>query len=191
VGHFQVRNRGTAGGSVAHADPAGEYPAAALTLDATFEAASVGGVRSIPAAEFFTGTWTTQLADDELLTAVTFPVWQGRTGFAVEELARRHGDFAVAGAMVGVEVGDDGTVSHCAIGLFGVAPTPERAAAAENAAKGAGVHDVSAEELGTHAVSTLRRVTSDLHASADYRTHVAAVMVARAWRRAVSEVNSD
>ena len=126
IGHFQIRNRGTVGGSLAHADPAAEYPAVALALDAELEAASPRGRRTIPAAEFFSGLWTTELAEDEILTGVRFPVWEGRCGHAVEELARRHGDFAIAGAVVSVQLDGD-RVQRCAIGLLGLGSTPERA----------------------------------------------------------------
>ena len=108
IGHFQIRNRGTIGGSIAHADPAAEYPAVALALDAELEAQSPTGRRTIPASGFFHGTWSTDLADDEVLVGVGFPVWEGRCGYAVEELARRHGDFALAGAVVAVQLDDDG-----------------------------------------------------------------------------------
>ena len=106
IGHFQIRTRGTLGGAIAHADPAAEYAAVALALDATIEAVSPRGRRQIPASEFFTGLWETALAVDEILTAVGFPVWSGRCGFAVQEFARRHGDFAIAGATVAVELDD-------------------------------------------------------------------------------------
>ena len=102
IGHFQIRNRGTIGGSIAHADPASELPAVALALDATMEIDGPGGHREVAASDFFESTWTTALGDDELLTAIRFPVWSGRVGFAVEEIARRHGDFALVGAAVGV-----------------------------------------------------------------------------------------
>src|SRR6478736_7416298 len=107
IGHFQIRTRGTLGGAIAHADPAAEYAAVALALDATVEAVSPRGGRQIPAAEFFTGLWETSLQADELLTAVAFPVWSGRCGFAVREFARRHGDFAIAGATVAVQLDGD------------------------------------------------------------------------------------
>ena len=119
VGHFQIRNRGTIGGSLAHADPAAEYPAVAVALDAELEALSPRGTRRIPASAFFTGLWGTVLEPDELLTGVTFPVWSGRCGFAVEELARRHGDFAISGAAVAVELDGDNHVRRCGIGLIG------------------------------------------------------------------------
>ena len=113
IGHFQIRNRGTLGGSLAHADAAAEYPAVALALDAELEAQSPRGRRTIPAAQFFTGMWSTELAEDEVVTGVTFPVWGDRSGYAVEELARRHGDFAIAGATVAIELDDGARISRC------------------------------------------------------------------------------
>jgi carbon-monoxide dehydrogenase medium subunit len=187
IGHFQIRNRGTIGGSLAHADPAAEYPAVALALDAELEAQSPRGRRTIPAGEFFLGLWTSALTEDEVLTGVTFPVWTGRTGCAVEELARRHGDFAIAGAVVAVELDENDRVRRSAIALLGMGSTPERGSAAESAVNGAAVDDVDAGEVGQAAVSGLDAVPSDLHGSSAYRTRVGAAMVARAWTRAVEE----
>ncbi|MGP0031274.1 MAG: FAD binding domain-containing protein [Acidimicrobiales bacterium] len=187
VGHFQIRNRGTVGGSVAHADPAAEYPAVARTLDATMEVASPSGRRTVAAAEFFEGLWTTTMAPDEVLTGITFPVWPGRTGFAVEELARRHGDFALAGAMVALSLDGNDRVQRCAVGLFGLGSVPERAAGAEAAAAGRAAGDVDPAELGRLATAGLQGVPDDLHGSATYRTEVGAVMVARAWVAAAGE----
>ncbi len=187
VGHFQIRNRGTIGGSLAHADPAAEYPAVAVALDAELEAVSPRGTRRIPAGAFFTGLWGTALEPDELLTGVTFPVWSGRCGFGVEELARRHGDFAIAGAAVAVELDGDGHVRRCGIGLIGLGPTPVRAAKAEAAASGAAVADLDPLEVGRLAVADLDAVPSDLHGSSAYRTRIGAVMVARAWAAAGKE----
>jgi len=187
IGHFQIRNRGTVGGTLAHADPAAEYPAVALALDAEVEVLSPAGPRRVPAAEMFTGLWSTALGADELLTAVTFPVWSGRCGFAVRELARRHGDFAIAGAVVAVELDAEDRCRRCAIALMGLGPTPIRAHAAEVAATGTVVADVDPEELGRSAVADLDEVPSDLHSSAGHRTHVGALMVARAWAAATEE----
>ena len=187
IGHFQIRTRGTLGGAVAHADPAAEYAAAALALDATIEATSARGDREIPAAEFFTGLWENALAPDEILRAVRFPVWSGRCGFAVHEFARRHGDFAIAGATVGVQLDDDDVVTRCGIGLLGLGSTPERGSAAERAITGRPVSDVTAEEIGALAMSELADVPSDLQGSASYRTRVGAAMVARAWTDATRE----
>lgn len=191
IGHFQIRNRGTIGGSLAHADAAAEYPAVALTLDAELEAQSPRGRRTIPAEKFFTGLWSTDLAADELLTGVTFPVWGGRCGFAIEEFARRHGDFAVAGAVVAVELGTDDRISRCRLGLFGLGVTPERARSAEAALTGSDVAGVSADDVGRTAVQALESIPSDLHGSADYRRRVGAAMVARAWQRAIQEARGD
>jgi len=187
IGHFQIRNKGTVGGSIAHADPAAEYPAVALTLDAEIEAISPRGRRTIPASEFFVGFWTSALESDEVLASVRFPVWSGRTGFAVKEFARRHGDFALAGAVVGVEIGGDETVTRCAIGLIGLGPTPLRAAVAEQAAIGTAVAELDVAALGLAAVSDLDEVPSDLHGSADYRKRVGAAMVERALNEAIEE----
>jgi carbon-monoxide dehydrogenase medium subunit len=191
IGHFQIRNRGTIGGSIAHADAAAEYPAVALALDAEIEAYSPRGLRTIPAGEFFTGWWSTELAPDEVLTGIAFPHRRGRSGFAIEELARRHGDFAIAGAVVAVELDDDDTVRHCGIGLFGLGPMVQRAAAAEAALSGVAAGEVRAEELGEAAMSGLESVPSDLHGPAEYRRRVGAAMVARAWEKAVEEARSE
>jgi carbon-monoxide dehydrogenase medium subunit len=187
IGHFQIRNRGTIGGSIAHADPAAEYPAVVLTLEAELEMLSTAGRRTVPATKFFSGMWSTALGDDELLTAVTFPVWTGRCGFAVREFARRHGDFAMAGAAVAVELDDHDRVRRCNIGLLGLGPTPERASAAEAAVRGTSVDDIDADEIGRLAVSTLESVPSDLHGSSAYRRRVGAAMAAAAWRAASQE----
>ncbi|HEY8218021.1 MAG TPA: FAD binding domain-containing protein, partial [Acidimicrobiia bacterium] len=148
IGHTQIRNRGTIGGSLAHADPASELPAVALALDADFEVASSGGRRTVPAAEFFEGTWTTCLGDDELLIACSFPVWEGRCGFAFDEIARRSGDFALAGVGAAVELGPDGTVQRCALGMLGVASTPVRAPEAEASVLGRAPTGADLEEVG-------------------------------------------
>jgi len=199
IGHFQIRNRGTVGGSLAHADAAAEYPAVALALDATIEALSPRGPRTIPAAEFFTGIWSTALAPDELLTGVSFPaavdvqgggIPGGGQGFAIEEFARRSGDFAVAGACVAVGLDAEGRVGASGIGLFGLGPTVLRAAAAETAVLGRSAVDIDPVEVGRAAVADLDAVPSDLHGTASYRKKVGAAMVARAWENAVKEAAS-
>jgi len=189
IGHFQIRSRGTLGGSIAHADPAAEYPAVALALDATMEALSPRGRRTIAASDFFDGLWSTTLEPDELLVGVSFPVWGGRSGFAIEEFARRHGDFAIAGAAVGVELDGGDRIARCAIGLFGLGSTPERAAAAEAELTGRPVAEVAPEEVGRLATAGLESVPSDLHGSARYRERVAVAMVSRAWTAAAGEAH--
>lgn len=189
IGHFQIRNRGTVGGSIAHADPAGEYPAVALALDAELDCASTRGRRTIPAAEYFTGLWSTSMEPDEMLVGIRFPKWNGRHGFAVEEFARRHGDFAIAGAVVGVQLDADDRVQRCAIGLLGLGSTPVRASAAESAAIGKSVSDIDGKDLGAQAMTGLDEVPSDLQGSAAYRKRVGAAMLARAWDAACGEAN--
>jgi aerobic carbon-monoxide dehydrogenase medium subunit len=187
VGHFQIRNRGTLGGSIAHADAAGEYPAVALTLDAVIEVLSPRGRREIAAADFFTGLWETTMEPDEVLTGVRFPLWNSRSGFSVHEFARRHGDFAIAGALVAVQLDDQNRVSRCAIGLLGLGSTPRRATAAEQSAIGKPVNELAAEEIGQAAMTGLDDIPTDLQGSASYRTQVGAAMAARAWTQAVRE----
>ncbi|MBB5915495.1 carbon-monoxide dehydrogenase medium subunit [Nocardia transvalensis] len=191
IGHFQIRNRGTIGGAIAHADAAGEYPVVALTLDAEIETHSPRGPRTIPAASFFTGMWTTALADDEIVTSLIFPAWHGRCGFAIEEFARRSGDFALAGATVAVRLDADSRIDRCAIGLFGLAPTPVRAHAAEALATGRAADAVAAAEIGAAATDELESIPADVHGTAGYRRRVGAAMVTRAWRRAVQEASND
>jgi aerobic carbon-monoxide dehydrogenase medium subunit len=187
IGHLQIRNRGTVGGSIAHADPAAEYPAVALALDASLDVLSPRGARTVAASDFFTGVWSTSLEADELLVGVSFPVWSGRCGFAVEEYARRHGDYAIAGAAVAVELDGDDTVSRCAIGLIGMSATPLRATGAEAMAVGSAADAVGGDELGRVAATEAEDVPSDLHGSAGYRRRVCAAVVSRAWSRAVEE----
>lgn len=181
IGHFQTRNRGTIGGSIAHADPVSELPAVALALDATIEAAGPNGTRRITAKDFFVSTWQTSLADNEILAAVEFPVWTGHCGFAVEEIARRHGDFAIAGATVGVELDGDRIVK-AAIAMFGLGPTPLRAYDAEAAL----LAGSDAAEAGRIAATGLTP-SDDIHATAQYRKDVAAVLVRKALTNALKE----
>ncbi len=187
IGHFQIRNRGTVGGSLAHADPASELPAVALALGATFDVAGPNGTRSIAAADFFTGTWSTALEPDEIVTAVSFPVRGERTGSAIHEMARRHGDFAIAGAVANMSLDAAGRVSAAAISLFGVASTPVRATGAEAALVGAAPADINTLEIGRLALAD-QEPTDDIHATGPQRAriaaHVTGIVVARALEEA-------
>jgi carbon-monoxide dehydrogenase medium subunit len=177
IGHFQIRNRGTVGGSMAHADPASEFPAVALALGAEFEIAGAGGARRcVGADDFFVGTWTTALEAEELLASVRFPVWGRGCGFAIEEVARRHGDFALAG--VACAVGPD----RVGLALFGVASTPVRAVAAERLL----VAGASAGEVAQAAVQDLDP-PGDVHATGATRTRIARHLVVRAVEQARAE----
>ena len=187
IGHFQIRNRGTIGGSIAHADPASELPAVALALDATMEVVGPQGNRRVSASAFFDSTWQTTLAEGEVLTAIEFPVWTGRCGFAIEEVARRHGDFALVGATVGLQLDGD-RVTRATIAMLGVGATPLRRADAEAALVAAGA-GADLDEIGDIAASGLEP-SDDIHASGAYRKHVAATVVRRALTRALAEARS-
>lgn len=185
VGHYQIRNRGTVGGSLAHADPASEYPAVALALDAELEITSTRGTRRVAAEDFFVGTWTTAIAPDELLVATRFPAVSGSCGFAVDEVARRFGDFALAGVACAIRCDDAGAVAGAAIALFGVAATAVRAPAAEAAlVAGASVADVAHEAV--------RHVDppDDVHASGATRVRIARAVVTRAVTAALEEARA-
>ncbi len=191
IGHFQIRNRGTLCGSIAHADPSAEYPAVAVALGAEMEIVSRRGSRTVSAEDFFVGFWTTTLRADELLAAVAFPVWKGRCGFGFQEFARRHGDFALSGAAIGIEADADDRITGCRIALMGMGLIPERARAAESAALHSKIGEISAKELGQIANSELESIPSDVHGSAAYRKRIGAAMVERAWQEARSEVMND
>jgi len=188
IGHFQIRNRGTVGGSVCHADPAAEYPAVAVTLDAELELASVRGTRTVGATEFFTGPLMTVAEPDEILTEIRFggdSSWHAQ-GSAIVEMARRQGDFALAGAACVVDVDSAGRAQNLRLALFGVAPTPVRARSAERAARGVAAADLDPVAVGQAAVAEVPFV-SDIHADAGYRERVAAHLAGQAVGRALQE----
>ncbi len=188
IGHPSIRNRGTLGGSLAHADPSAEYPAVALALDAELVVRGPGGERVVPARDFFLGPFTTALAENELLVAARFRLPSASTGWAIEELARRHGDFALAGAVALLERGSHGTCALAALALFGVATRPVRATAAEQALTGRQVTAETIAEAAALAVEAIDEPLSDVHGSAAYRKRVTPAVVRRAleaaWQRA-------
>jgi carbon-monoxide dehydrogenase medium subunit len=189
IGHFQIRNRGTIGGSIAHADPASEYPAAVLALGGELEVTSARGVRRVAADRFFTGTWMTVLEPDELLSAIVLPVRDGRRGEAIEEVARRHGDFALAGAVAVVTVDDADRVTAAAIAMFGMGSTPLRAPEAERALVGNAAAQAplaAIAQLAVHATDP----PDDVHATGAYRSRVGVHLVTRVLERAIEEATS-
>jgi carbon-monoxide dehydrogenase medium subunit len=194
VGHEAIRNRGTIGGSLAHADPAAELPAVCLALRATMQLAGPDGTRDVPADDFFVSTYTTALRADELLTRVRLPKHPPRSGVAIDEVARRRGDFALAGAACAVQLSGDGHVEQASIALFGVADRPVRADAAEEAMRDLVVgptgsaDSVAADvaEVAELAVADVDPVDS-LHCSGRNLRHLARVLTARCLRRALAE----
>ena len=176
VAHRPVRNSGTIGGSLAHADPAAELPAVALALDADLVATGPGGTRTIPASDFFTGPLTTALEADEILTEIRIPRRDG--GHAFVEFARTHGSFAVVAVAALVET-DGGRISRASVALTGVAPTAVRAAETERLLTGA-TPDAGTLAAAADAAVDGRTPGGDLHASAQTRITLARTHVRRA-----------
>ncbi|MGH3188717.1 MAG: FAD binding domain-containing protein [Streptosporangiaceae bacterium] len=187
VAHTPVRNSGTIGGSLAHADPAAELPAVALALDAELVAAGPGGSRRIPAAEFFQGPYTTALAPDEILTEIRLPVWHG--GHAFVEFSRIHANFAVVAVAVLVDLAGD-RIRRAAVALAGMAGTPVRAAAAERFLTGAACDATAVSEAAQAAVAGLSPA-GDLHASAETRLSLARVYLRRGLDLAISRARNE
>lgn len=186
IGDPQVRNRGTLGGSLAHADPAADITAAVLALDAEIEVTGAGGAtRRIPAGAFFTGLLTTALEPGEILTRVILPAPAGRTGAAYVKLRNKASHYALVGVAAVVTLDAGGQIAAAALGVTGAAATPFRATAAEAALQdgpaGNGAVDAAAAVLRRHNVEWL----ADLHGSAEYRQHMAEVIARRAIRLAV------
>jgi len=183
IGHSAIRNRGTIGGSIAHADPAAELPAILLALDGEVEARSARGTRTIPAPTFFEGFLTTSLAPDELLTAVRVPALPAGTGWSFQEFSRRSGDFAIVGVAATVRLDGTGKVADARLAFSGVDQVPVRATAAESVLTGATPSD-DLWKSAAHAAASPLEPASDIHGSAAYRKQLAAVLVERALREA-------
>lgn len=191
VGHAQTRNRGTVGGSVVHADPSAELPLAALVLGASMRLASqAGGERRVEARDFFLGPMYTAVSETECLLAIEWPVWTGgRVAAVFDELAIRHGDFAIAAAACQVQLDADATVRRASFGAAGVAGTPVAFPELAARLEGRRITPALAEELA-HAAARQLEPGSDLHASAEYRREVAAVLLSRVLQQAAQEAQS-
>jgi carbon-monoxide dehydrogenase medium subunit len=183
IGHGAIRNRGTIGGSIAHADPAAELPAVLLALDGEVEARRASGTRTVPAAALFEGFLTTSLEPDELLTAVRVPALPKGTGWSFQEFARRSGDFAIVGVVATVRLDGNGTVGEARLAFSGVDQVPVRATAAEAMLAGATPSDDLWKSAAQAAAAPLEP-GSDIHGSSAYRKHLAAVLAERALREA-------
>jgi carbon-monoxide dehydrogenase medium subunit len=187
IGHEAIRTRGTIGGSLAHADPAAELPAVAVATEAKVVAQSQQrGERTVPAEEFFVTYFTTALAPDELVTQVQFPSAPDGTGVAFEEVARRHGDFAMVGVATTLHAAD-GVIDQARVVLTGMADKPVRASAAEAVLMGGPLDPAAFKEAAAVAAADLDP-PSDLHGSAAYRRHVASVLVERSLEQASAKI---
>jgi carbon-monoxide dehydrogenase medium subunit len=187
IGHFQIRNRGTICGSLAHADPAAELPAVAVALDAELTVVRRGGTRLVSADDFFVSYLTTCLEDDELLSEVRFPPWRANDGWAIEELTRRDGDFALAGVAVRLSA-PGGTCTEARIVAFGFGNRPQRLRSAERRVLGSAIGKATADV--EQVVWEEVEADDDHRASAAYRSKVTGVLcgraLARAWERATT-----
>lgn len=183
IAHLPIRSRGTIGGSIANADPAAEYPAVATALDCVMVARSVRGERLIDADDFFEDVLTTSLAPDELLSEIRVPKIPVGSGSAFVEIARRHGDFALAGVAAQVTI-KGGAVSDIRLAACGVGSGPVRLTTAESVIQEQGVEE-KAIAAAAKAASEQVDPSGDLHASEAYRRRLAGVMTARALTKAV------
>jgi carbon-monoxide dehydrogenase medium subunit len=179
VAHYQIRNRGTVGGSVAHADPAAEMPGVVVTCEAAIAVTGKSGARVIPADSFFQGALTTALAPDEIITEIRFPAWPAGRRFGFEEFALRRGDFALAAAAVFYDQDAGGRAANAHVGVIGVGDRPVRLATVEAALNGARV-DAAVIARAAAAASAAVDPQDDIHASAAYRRSLVGTMVERA-----------
>jgi carbon-monoxide dehydrogenase medium subunit len=177
VGDVQVRNRGTIGGSIAHADPAGDMPAAILALGADLRAVGPKGERWMKALDFFQGMYATELSPDEILTEIRLPVLKGRK-YAYLKAARRPSDFAIVGVATCLKMAPDGSCEDISIGVTGVTDKPYRADAVEAKLKGTKL-DAKALESAAPSITKDIDVIGNMHASEEFRTHLAKVYLSR------------
>ena len=189
IGHRAIRSQGTVCGSIAHADPAAEMPAVCLATGAVMVAASANGSqREIAAADFGQGYLTTALEAHELLIEIRFPHWPPGAGGTVVELSRRHGDYALVGLACIVDV-QDGVIAEASLSFFGVANTPVRIAEAEASLVGR-APDEEAFAAAAHIVSATIEPSSDVHATASYRRHIAGVLTRRGLAEATAKIGA-
>jgi aerobic carbon-monoxide dehydrogenase medium subunit len=186
VGHLPIRTRGTIGGSLAHADPSAEYPAALTALDGAVVARGPRGERTLRASELFRGYLATSLAPDEVLVEVRFPAMPDGTGYAFEEFNRRSGDFAIVG-IAAMLVGEGRRCTAARVATAGVGPAPARLRPVEEILERDGLSDAAIEAAARRAAE-LVEPDSDIHASADYRRNLTRVLTGRALRRAVTRL---
>jgi len=185
VGHPQIRNRGTVGGSLAHADPAAELPALAALFDATFVITNASGAKhTLTSAEFFVSYLTTALESGDLLSEIRFPALPVGTGWSFIEVSRRHGDFALVGVAATVTLSSDQTCSDVRVALTGVGETPMRASSVEQALLKCKPDDQCIAAAAAEVVTDIDP-SSDIHASSQYRKYVATTLVKRALTEAV------
>lgn len=191
IGHIAIRTRGTIGGSIAHADPAGELPAVVTALDAELVVRGPGGERTVRPEEFFLTYLTTVLGPDELLTEVRLPAWPAAAGWSFREVSRRHGDYALVGVACTIRLAEDGSCSDARLVLTGVGGAPYVSRAGQDAVRSERPSPALLEHV-QEAVSSDEGLEpeSDIHASALYRKEVAGVMAKRALAAAIERAGT-
>lgn len=184
IGDVQVRNRGTIGGSLAHADPAGDFPAAILALEAQIKAIGPSGERTIKAEDFFVDLLTTALASDEILSEIRVPIPRGRVGTSYQKFDNPASHYAIAGVAALIALGPDDTIQKARVGITGVGPKAYRATSVERALEGRTASDETIASAAQTAADGVD-VAGDIHASSEYRAHLARVYARRAVQQAV------
>jgi len=185
VAHYQIRNRGTVGGSLAHADPAAEMPGVAVTCEAEIAVMGKGGARTIKAADFFLGALTTALEPDEIITEVKLPFWPPERRHAFQEFARRRGDFAMSGVALFYDLDNSGKATNAHVGVIGVGDYARRLPTVEAAINGNTIDDATIAKAAA-AASAAVEPNSDIHASAAYRKALTGTLVERALKAAAA-----
>jgi len=185
VAHYQIRNRGTVGGSIAHADPAAEMPGIAMTCDAEIAVVGKSGAHVIQAADFFQGALTTALTTDEIIVEVRLPAWPAGRRWGFQEFARRRGDFAMAAAAVFYDQDERGKARNAHVGVIGVGDRPLRLTAVEDVLNGESIDEVTIAKADA-ATSAAVEPQDDIHASAAYRRSLVGTMVERALKSAAA-----
>jgi carbon-monoxide dehydrogenase medium subunit len=178
VAHYQIRNRGTVGGSIAHADPAAEMPGICQTCDAVITAVGKGGSRTIKANDFFQGALITALEPDEIITEIHLPAWPAARRWGFQEFARRRGDFAMSGVALYYDL-DGGKAANAHVGVIGVGDRQKRLPKAEAALNGNAVNEALAVKVGEAASGDVEP-QDDIHASAAYRRSLTGTLTERA-----------
>jgi CO/xanthine dehydrogenase FAD-binding subunit len=190
IGHVQIRNRGTIGGSIVHADPAAELPALSLALGVEFVLRSATQQRVISAAEFFRTYLTTAIEPVEMLTEVRFPAWKRQWRWGFQEICRRHGDFALVGAVALLHMDDAAICREARLTMFGVGGTPVRLQRAEEMLADRPIDDGLLSDIAGVVAEGLEP-DSDLHASAQYRREVGGVVARRTLQAAISQPHAQ
>jgi aerobic carbon-monoxide dehydrogenase medium subunit len=185
VAHYQIRNRGTVGGSIAHADPAAEMPGIAMTCDAEIAVVGKSGAHVIQAADFFQGALTTALTTDEIIVEIRLPAWPAGRRWGFQEFARRRGDFAMAAAAVFYDQDARGKARNAHVGVIGVGDRPLRLTAVEDVLNGESIDEATIAKADA-ATSAAVEPQDDIHASAAYRRSLVGTMVERALRSAAA-----